>query len=667
MQGSVSQYRTAAASSWKTVALSRPRRPVRYNLGTAAVAAAMVLLPLLYVGLLAALAWLVATHAVRGLAIFDSGVGRVQLALYLGPLLVGSITWLFLIKPLFSRAPDRPDRVVLDPRNEPELYAHVYHLADLLRAPRPREIRVNCDVNASAAFRRGVFSFFGNDLVLTIGTPLLAGMSLRQLTGVLAHELGHFAQGGAMRVSYVIRAVNWWFARVVYQRDRLDEWLDSGRNSSHVMLVALSWCARGMVGLSRAILRLLMQVGVLISSFQLRQMEFDADQYETLVAGSDAFAATARRLHELAAGQAVVGSNLLHFLRRGALPDSVGELIAVEASRLDPTAHAKRWAAVLESRTEPWATHPSDAERIAAAAKLGSEGVIAGDADAGTLLSNPQAVHLAASREFYAHSLGTAPEPEAMANLAEYLALKEGMVARGRAMRRYMPTGCSLIDLVVRAQVGPEPLDVQSARAGLVAARDEIQEAALRGESAPPGAMSARLELCVRLGTAPESSRVQSGLTNDESAAMAALATDAQNLKAMLAPSWEICERMDAIEGLASARGGTWTEVTSERVNLHGTAIVAQFDSLAALVAEATGTHEVAQEMLKHLRLADARRAVGGADQLQRALDMAGSAVATYSEVIAMLVEHAETVETALGLGPLETPAAPAESRERPQ
>lgn len=662
MQSPVAEEPIAVATGWTTNAINRPRRPARYNLGTTIVAAAMILLPMLYVGLLAALAWLIATHAVRGLAIFDHGMGRLQLTFYLGPLIVGSITWLFLIKPLFSRAAYRADHVVLDPIAEPELHAHVNRLADMLRSPRPREIRVNCDVNASAAFRRGMFSFIGNDLVLTIGTPLLAGMSLRQLTGVMAHELGHFAQGGAMRVSYVIRSVNWWFSRVVYQRDRLDEWLDNGVGSQHVTLVVVCWAARGMVWISRAILRLLMEVGVLISSFQLRQMEFDADRYETLVAGSNEFAVTARRLHELASGRSVVEAELSHFLRRGVLPDSVGELIAVEASRLDQATFAERWSEVLATRTEPRATHPCEADRIAAAGQFGCEGVVAGNAAASTLLSKSNAVHLAASKVFYMYGLGAEPSPEAIKPLTEYLNRKERAVARRRAMARYMPTGCSLIGLEIQGPVERDPVSEQVARVDLVAAREEIQDAIRRGEAAPVDAMSARLTTCVLFGTALESSQLQSELRSDTAAAMAALAADAQSLKRILAPSREISERVEAMTDLVSARGATWTDVTSERVNLHASAIVDQFGKLATIVAVLTAEHGVTGVMLKSLRDADARLAAAEDDLLRRAQSMATGALDAYCEVIAMLVEYAEVVEADLGLKPLEPPPAPAES-----
>jgi Zn-dependent protease with chaperone function len=71
---------------------------------------------------------------------------------------------------------------------------------------------LDLQVNASASFRRGFLSLFSRDLTLTIGLPLVAGLTVRQLGGVLAHEFGHFAQGAGMRLTFVVRSVNAWFA-----------------------------------------------------------------------------------------------------------------------------------------------------------------------------------------------------------------------------------------------------------------------------------------------------------------------------------------------------------------------------------------------------------------------------------------------------------------------
>jgi len=201
--------------------IARVRKPPFYYVGLVLVTAAMVILPLIYLALVVFAAYGVYFHATENTYILTGGGGgRGRLIGYFGPLIVGGIVVLFMIKPLFARPPAGPQPFSLDPERQPLLFRYVHRLSDLLGAPLPRRIDIDCNVNASASFRRGWLSMFRSDLALTIGLPLVEGMTSRQLTGVLAHELGHFAQGGGMRLSYVIRSVNHWFARVVYEKDR---------------------------------------------------------------------------------------------------------------------------------------------------------------------------------------------------------------------------------------------------------------------------------------------------------------------------------------------------------------------------------------------------------------------------------------------------------------
>ncbi len=65
---------------------------------------------------------------------------------------------------------------------------------------------------------------------MTVNLPLrgrklcLAAGSWAQLTpaGVLAHEFGHFGQGAGMSLSGRIRQMNFWCARLVYERNSFD-------------------------------------------------------------------------------------------------------------------------------------------------------------------------------------------------------------------------------------------------------------------------------------------------------------------------------------------------------------------------------------------------------------------------------------------------------------
>ena len=95
---------------------------------------------------------------------------------------------------------------------------------------------------------------------------------MRQFAGVLAHEFGHFAQGAGMRLTYVIRRINLWFARVVYERDEWDLKLEQSAKTSDWRMRIVLQMARGCVWLSRRILWALMHAGNAISCFMLRQM-----------------------------------------------------------------------------------------------------------------------------------------------------------------------------------------------------------------------------------------------------------------------------------------------------------------------------------------------------------------------------------------------------------
>jgi hypothetical protein len=217
--------------------------------------------------------------------------------------------------------------------------------------------------------------FWPGDLVLTIGVPLAAGLSLRSFTGVLAHEFGHFAQGLGMRFSYVIHSVNYWFARVVYQRDSWDEWLDEQTESEEGWVSLIAHIARLFVFLTRGILWLLMVLGHMISCGMARQMEFDADLHEIRTSGSANFETTSRRMTALSVAEAAVYNELRASWRDGKLADNLPILIVVKADEIAPEVQAKIDTGVDKGKTGWFDTHPSDAARIRRARKVDDPGV----------------------------------------------------------------------------------------------------------------------------------------------------------------------------------------------------------------------------------------------------------------------------------------------------
>jgi len=384
------------------------KKPLPYFLGLLTVTVAMVLLPIIYLALIAVVGYLVFLHATENTSIFGSGTNfRVILVGYFGPLAIGVIVLLFMVKPLFARPPKRPDPHTVDPDTQPLLVSYIERLSQLLGAPLPRRINLDCEVNASASFRRGVVSMIGSDLILTIGLPLVNGMSLRQLTGVLAHELGHFAQGGGMRLSYIIRRISHWFARVVYERDGLDISLEeASKEGGSILVLVVVWAARGCVWLTRRILWVLMAVGNAISCMLLRQMEYDADRYEARVAGSGQFEETARQLLMLGVGQQVAMNDLDTFWQEKKLPDNFPQLVTVNAEMLDDETREKIWSDRVSAKTGWFDTHPSDADRIKNANKDTEPGIVHVDLPAEALFDNYEAESRTVTREAYGYMLG---------------------------------------------------------------------------------------------------------------------------------------------------------------------------------------------------------------------------------------------------------------------
>ena len=284
--------------------VARTRLSPFYKLGLVLVTVMMVLLPVVYLVLIAATGYGIYAYAAHFTFLLHSLQGGLviyvgKLMLYFTPLLGGVVLVFFMIKPLFARQPPSAQPLAMNPALEPALYAFIARICDLVGAPMPRRIDLICDLNASASFRRGAASLLSNDLVLTIGLPLVAGLNLQQFGGVIAHEFGHFAQGFGMRLSYVIRRINFWFLRVVYERDAWDMWLEEwGMEAPDAGVLLLVNCARLGVGCSRLLLKLLMLLAHAISCMLLRQMEYDADSYEIKVAGSSAAEAATRRMAE---------------------------------------------------------------------------------------------------------------------------------------------------------------------------------------------------------------------------------------------------------------------------------------------------------------------------------------------------------------------------------
>ncbi|MHC1742353.1 MAG: M48 family metallopeptidase [Syntrophobacteraceae bacterium] len=424
-----------------------------YRVGLMLVSVAMILLSLTYVALIAGTAYLLYWHATANLHVLTTTRSvRKGFAIYVAPLVLGGILLLFLVKPIFARRAGPQRFIEVFPGEEPLLFAFIRKVCEAVGAPMPGSVRLDTQVNASAGFGEGIRSLFRRDLVLTLGLPLAGGLSISEFAGVLAHEFGHFAQSSGMRLSYLIRSINYWFARVVYEEDVWDVRLRVWSRTLGQFGLAF-WLARFLIWLVRKVLFVLMKAGHLISCFMLRQMEFDADRYEAALVGGDVFESTCVKLGHLSVAQSRAFEDLDRLWEEAKLADSLPELVTLHADRMEHETKAEIARSRAAVRTKPFDTHPADTDRIHSARAVSCTPVFVwGDASspgeesmsgnggatafvdcqipsATVLFRDFQAISRKVTREHYRQVLGRMPDSK---NLVDVRSLLQ---SRGREER----------------------------------------------------------------------------------------------------------------------------------------------------------------------------------------------------------------------------------------
>ncbi len=399
-------------------AFSKEIEPVEttflYKLGLFVVSVVMLLLPVIYVSIIAVIGFGLFYHATHSTVVFKEMNARFGAVLYFAPLIAGCVLIFYMIKPLIPRFGKRPDPLYTITReNEPGLYLLVEKVCEAVDAPFPKRIDIMMEANACASFRRGLLSFIkGDDLVLTIGLPLISTMSVQQIAGVIAHEMGHFSQGAGMRFSYIIESINDWFVQAVYGGHSLDDKLSEAAGSTGGMLALMLLLTKLFIFLTRTVLYFLMMLGYLISNFLSRQMEFDADLNEIRVSGSTSFESSTYTLS--VAGLASENVYIISMLTRRfqLMSEDLPGLIRLRGKEMLAKHKDDIINTVLEPDTRLFDTHPSQKDRIAHAKRQQEAGICKIKAAASVLFKDFSKLSKSLTQRFYLDVLG--PESSTM-------------------------------------------------------------------------------------------------------------------------------------------------------------------------------------------------------------------------------------------------------------
>jgi len=457
-----------------------PVRPsLLYRLWILLVATVMIVLPIIYLGIVAAASYALYYHATRDIVVFQTvRNARAALFVYVGPLVVGGVLLAFMIKPLFARPAQQRKPRSLDPSQEALLFAFVDGVCISVGAPRPSRIDVDCQVNASASFQGGTLSLLSGNLVLTIGLPLVAGLSLRQFAGVLAHEFGHFSQSAGMRLTYLIRSINLWFARVVYERDEWDETLAAWAREQNIYSIVVINLARLVVWLTRRVLWLLMVIGHVISSFMLRQMEFDADRYEARMVGGDVFESTMKQLNVLNVAYQGAYVDLAESWKEGRLADNLPKLVMANVAQIPARVLDELDKVIATRKTRILETHPADKDRVANARAQKSAGVFKLEGPATDVFRSFDALSRSVTLDHYRGVFGQHVSKECLHPVVEVVRGQESVLEGNKALSLFfMGTFNPLRALELPAEAPHAPADLKAARRRLEQCRIGMESA----------------------------------------------------------------------------------------------------------------------------------------------------------------------------------------------
>ena len=102
----------------------------------------MILVPLLYLLLIALVAWFLVWHVTTNTWILSgSGGAQWRFLGYLTPAVVGATLLFFMVKPIFARRAHRADPVQVLEKDQPVLHALIREICRQVRAPFPARLR----------------------------------------------------------------------------------------------------------------------------------------------------------------------------------------------------------------------------------------------------------------------------------------------------------------------------------------------------------------------------------------------------------------------------------------------------------------------------------------------------------------------------------------------
>lgn len=344
--------------------IERPKAPFFFRLRMMLAACAVCLLHVLYAGLFLLFAGFAVCWFFQGPRFLAGTTGLGQAMLHYGPVLGGLLIALALLKPLLAPRPTKGKAKNLARDKAPLLFELVEKVAAAIGAEPPRQIEVDCN----PALR-------GSRSRLLIGLPLVVGVSVQHLAGMIAHECGRHLRGTAAGTADFLRRNSGFYYRAVKERDAWDEAVHAATTGRRSHFGKLLWPLRLLFGLVKVLLWPLMYLARMLSGLLLQKTEYDADLCQIRLIGSRAFEATFRSLRVIDFAWQQVQADLAFQRKENQLPDNLPRQLQSAIAQVPEDFRAGLAVQGDATETADFALIPAEKDRLAAARSAAAAGI----------------------------------------------------------------------------------------------------------------------------------------------------------------------------------------------------------------------------------------------------------------------------------------------------
>lgn len=369
-----------------------PRVGVLRKLGTLAVLAVLLLLPVVYAAVLVALAgsmvWLGTSAVGRSLP---------SVAFWLLEIAAGLLL-ICLVKRLVE--PQRRGLVSypLELQKEPLLSELLTLVAGQIGSELPKRVLVNFDTRLVYR-RRG-----GGEL--TVGLPLVRCLNVQELAGAMTSQMALARRGSLPGAVGLIRSINSWLWHSVYGESRLDQWLAVVRQRQHFHAAKLLLPLSAMNWAPRAVLFVPMFIANTVAAGVIRLAERDADVIAARLIGTKALAGLWEREELVDFVWEGVLAELEFLHREQQLPAKLPDHQAVRMLEMTPELRGILGTTLNQPVERAFDSRASRPERVAALAAEPASGLLQCEQPAQAVLSSYEELAKRMSRDFYATRFG---------------------------------------------------------------------------------------------------------------------------------------------------------------------------------------------------------------------------------------------------------------------